>query len=97
MKHLPEDSHSAVIVHLDTDSSFEQKVCTWNSPYVFNPQSPTFDPNDPMTCDPVSGEPPMIGFVAWQRSFPDNPDANYGRAIQHSFESGMAPAPAPIP
>jgi hypothetical protein len=30
----------------------------------------------------------MIGFVAWQRSFPDNPDGNYGRAVEHSFESG---------
>ncbi|TXS91331.1 hypothetical protein FV139_16500 [Parahaliea maris] len=28
---------------------------------------------------------PMIGFTAWERSFPSNPDANYGRIIDHSF------------
>jgi hypothetical protein len=30
---------------------------------------------------------PIVGFVAWQRSFPGNPDANYGRLIDHSFSS----------
>ena len=30
---------------------------------------------------------PMIGFVAWERSFPGNPDANYGRIVEHSYGS----------
>lgn len=33
------------------------------------------------------GRVPVVGFVAWQRSFPANPDANYGRLIDHSFVS----------
>jgi hypothetical protein len=31
---------------------------------------------------------PLVGFVAWQRNFGSNPDANYGRIIEHSFVSG---------
>ena len=31
---------------------------------------------------------PMIGFVAWQRSFPNNPDRNYGRIVEHAWTSG---------
>ena len=71
------------------------KICTWDATY-FNPANQTlpgqalYDPNMPMSCADVdpAGRPPMIGFVAWQRSFPANPDGNYGRAIEHSFESG---------
>ena len=32
---------------------------------------------------------PKIGFVAWERSFPSNPSANYGRAIEHAYGSGF--------
>ena len=71
------------------------KICTWDPDY-FDPAAQTlpgqalYDPNMPMDCADVdpAGKPPMIGFVAWQRSFPDNPDGNYGRAVEHSFESG---------
>ncbi len=28
---------------------------------------------------------PMIGFVAWERAFDANPDANYGRIVEHSY------------
>ena len=31
---------------------------------------------------------PMVGFVAWKRSFPDQPDGNYGRIIDHSWTAG---------
>ena len=30
---------------------------------------------------------PKIGFVAWERSFPGNADANYGRIVEHSYGS----------
>ncbi len=30
---------------------------------------------------------PIVGFVAWERSFPANPDANYGRIVEHSYTS----------
>jgi hypothetical protein len=41
---------------------------------------------DPFNYD-VAGEIPIVGFVAWQRSFPEDPSANYGRLIEHSFVS----------
>jgi len=36
----------------------------------------------------VPGQIPMVGFVAWERSFAANPDANYGRIVEHSYTSG---------
>jgi hypothetical protein len=69
-----------------------QAICQWDGDYFNNPTSvpggPTYDPNDPQSCTPTSTQPPMIGYVAWERSFPANPDGNYGRAVNHSFESG---------
>ena len=38
-------------------------------------------------CEAATGRVPMIGFVAWQRSFPSVPGSNYGRLIEHSFSS----------
>jgi hypothetical protein len=32
-------------------------------------------------------EVPIVGFVAWERSFPADPSANYGRIIEHSYEN----------
>jgi hypothetical protein len=32
-----------------------------------------------------NAEVPMVGFVAWKRSFPDRPDGNYGRLVDHSW------------
>ncbi len=54
-----------------------QQVCNFN----------VTDPNGPaMTCveDVVADTIPLVGFVAWERSFAANPDANYGRIIDHS-------------
>ena len=69
-----------------------QAICQWDGDYFNNPLAvpggPSYDPNDPQTCTPTSTQPPMIGYVAWERSFPANPDGNYGRAVNHSFESG---------
>lgn len=39
-------------------------------------------------CDSAgvnANEIPKIGFVAWERSFPANPDSNYGRIVEHSY------------
>jgi hypothetical protein len=67
------------------------QICSWvstGSTPEYNPLA--IDPNTPVQdCQPVAEAGiPMIGFVAWERSFPDNPDGNYGRAVAHSFESG---------
>jgi hypothetical protein len=47
------------------------------------------DPNTPVMDCTNTAKPgiPMVGFVAWERSFAANEDANYGRAVAHSFES----------
>jgi hypothetical protein len=50
----------------------------------------TGDPNAPIGCVTANGGVPLVGFVAWQRSFAANPDANYGRIIDHS-RTGSAP------
>lgn len=45
------------------------------------------DPNGP-TAVPVSTTAvPIIGFAVWERNFDDNPSANFGRAIDHSYGS----------
>lgn len=51
--------------------------------------APSLDPRPIQlpTCESATGNVPMVGFVAWQRSFPSNPDANYGRLVEHSFTS----------
>jgi hypothetical protein len=39
-------------------------------------------------CEAAIDRVPVIGFVAWDRNFPQQPLATYGRLIQHSFTSG---------
>ena len=51
-------------------------------------QGPTILTETGTVCDSATGGIPIIGFAAWERSFPTNPDASYGRAIDHSFTSG---------
>jgi hypothetical protein len=69
-----------------TDST--QGICYWMTD-GFNPDG-AGDPNDLMNCaSPALGSVPMVGFVAWERSFPENPDGNYGRAVKHSFGVGV--------
>jgi hypothetical protein len=36
---------------------------------------------------------PMVGFVAWERSFPETPDRNYGRIVEHAWISPVSSAP----
>ncbi len=38
----------------------------------------------PNTCTPATGNIPVVGATAWQRSFPSNPAGSYGRLIDHS-------------
>jgi hypothetical protein len=42
---------------------------------------PGVDPFNYRVVDAI----PMVGFVAWERSFPNDPSANYGRLVNHSF------------
>jgi len=42
----------------------------------------------------VSGAVPMVGFAAWERTFAEDSNRNYGRIVEHSFTADFAP-PAP--
>lgn len=58
-------------------------ICRWpNASFAPNPAlALTY-----MSCDiAATGAVPMIGFVAWERNFPSNPAANYGRIVEHSY------------
>jgi hypothetical protein len=47
-------------------------------------QALPFNAQNPFDYDVVS-EVPIVGFAAWERSFTANPDANYGRLVDHSY------------
>lgn len=38
----------------------------------------------PVSCETTKSPIPLVGFAAWERNFGANPDANYGRAVDHS-------------
>jgi len=43
------------------------------------------------SCAPVvNASAPVVGFVAWERNFPSNQAANYGRIINHSYVTSSA-------
>jgi hypothetical protein len=39
----------------------------------------------PMTCSATFTPAPLVGFVAWERNFEAQPDANFGRSVDHSY------------
>ena len=58
-----------------------QSVWQWN-PVGSSPQGVPV----PVLNDAV----PLIGFAVWERQFDATPEANYGRAIDHSYGSALA-------
>ena len=41
---------------------------------------------------------PVIGFAAWSRKMAANPDASYGRIVEHSYRAEAAtPSTTPPP
>lgn len=55
---------------------------------------------DECVMTPVVGPVPMIGFVAWERTFSEDSNRNYGRIVEHSFTADFAPPlppPPPVP
>jgi hypothetical protein len=57
-------------------------------PAVFSAGGPGYQRSG--VCQAATGQVPVVGFVAWERSFPQNPDGNYGRLIDHSFIAGAS-------
>ena len=59
-------------------------VCDWPVDGSFTiPGTSTSLPSQDCTEGTEFGI-PMIGFVAWERSFPSDPSANYGRIVEHA-------------
>ncbi|MEM1153885.1 MAG: hypothetical protein AAGI44_07065 [Pseudomonadota bacterium] len=84
---------------VSSTTAWDQYVCEFLPGSTSWDNFPSLEPNSRMfanngqafnnpACIEATGNVPVIGFVAWQRSFPSNPDANYGRLIDHSFVSG---------
>ncbi len=75
---------------VSSTDDWDQVVCQVHSGTTSWDNFPDLAPNSAQAplCVSAVGNVPIIGFAAWQRSFPSNPDANYGRLIEHSFSSG---------
>jgi hypothetical protein len=77
---------------VSSTSAWDQQVCQFvpdaDSDYTWNPRTLTPRPGLTGFCSAATGAVPIVGFVAWQRSFPSNPDANYGRLVEHSYTPG---------
>ena len=74
-------------------------VCDWSGPDSSSP-SASAAASLSMVCSSaatvIGGNAPVIGFAAWARKVAANPDASYGRIVEHSYPaSASVPAPAP--
>ena len=74
-------------------------VCDWSGPDSSSP-SASAAASLSMICSSaatvIGGNAPVIGFAAWARKVAANPDASYGRIVEHSYPaSASVPAPAP--
>jgi hypothetical protein len=81
---------------VSSTSAWDQLVCQFKAvDDTIWDNAPNLAPNGSQAphCVSATGSVPMVGFVAWQRSFPSNPDANYGRLVEHSFTSGVTTTP----
>ena len=71
-------------------SQKEPGVCDWNGPDSSSP-SATAAAALSMVCSSaagvISGNAPVIGFAAWSRKVEANPNASYGRIVEHSYTS----------
>jgi len=80
---------------VSSTSSWDQYVCQFFPvpPTTWSPTTLTPRPAIAPLCVSATGNVPVVGFVAWERSFPSNPDASYGRLIDHSYVSGGSTGP----
>ena len=65
-------------------------VCGWRSTEDLSPPNRGRPPASSLPtarCTPATGRVPVIGFAAWSRNVAANPDASYGRIVEHSYTS----------
>ncbi|RLQ23690.1 hypothetical protein DWB85_00605 [Seongchinamella sediminis] len=74
-------------------SANNDRLCDWDLAALAQLEDDPEANVDPYVCveDPApvgdvvfTNTAPAVGFVAWQRNFGANPDANYGRIVEHS-------------
>ena len=68
----------------------DRRVCNWNGPDSDSPSAAAAAALS-MVCssaaDALVGNAPVIGFAAWSRKVATNPNASYGRIVEHSYTS----------
>ena len=73
-------------------------VCDWSGPDSSSP-SASAAANLSMVCSSaatvIGGNAPVIGFAAWSRKVAANPNASYGRIVEHSYRGARASGPVP--
>ena len=73
-------------------------VCDWSGPDSSSP-SASAAANLSMVCSSaatvIGGNAPVIGFAAWSRKVAANPNASYGRIVEHSYQGARASGPVP--
>ena len=65
-------------------------VCDWSGPDSSSPSAAAaaaLSMNCSSAADVISGYAPVIGFAAWSRKVEANPNASYGRIVEHSYTS----------
>ena len=70
-----------------TPNTHERAVCDFTGSL-----DPTFPYELDVECVDVDDNPPLVGFAAWQRNFDDQPDANFGRIVGHSYGAQLSSA-----
>ena len=71
-----------------TSADRDVRVCDWN---FANDASSGFGAaageslTGSMVCSALTGGVPVIGFTAWSRRVAANPEASYGRIVEHSY------------
>jgi hypothetical protein len=74
-----------------------RQVCDvpYANPYIYGPGED--DRTLLGACFPVvDNDIPVTGFVAWERSFENEPDRNYGRIIEHAYVSSSDLVATPL-
>ena len=76
-------------VNAELTSQAGVRVCNWNQAQDAGaaPTTPgaTAGAALTLTCTSVMGAAPVIGFAAWSRRVATNPNASYGRIVEHSY------------
>ena len=72
-------------VSAELTSQTDVKVCNWDRTQDSASPSAAAAAGLTLACTSVMGAAPVIGFAAWSRRVAVNPNASYGRIVEHSY------------